>query len=176
MQIRILPATASSDGGLMAELAALVNEVYAESERGLWMDGAARTTAADVAALTEAGQIAMAQRDGLLVGCARIRRLDDGAGEFAMLAADPRHRGIGIGRELVGFAERTCRDNGADVMQLELLVPRNWKHPSKEFLAAWYTRLGYRRTRTGSFEEAFPALAPLLATSCDFVIYRKELA
>jgi hypothetical protein len=27
----------------------------------------------------------------------------------------------------------------------------------------------------GSFHEAYPALAPLLATPCDFVIYHKRL-
>jgi hypothetical protein len=29
--------------------------------------------------------------------------------------------------------------------------------------------------RTGAIEEAYPALAPLLATPCDFVIYGKPL-
>jgi hypothetical protein len=45
----------------------------------------------------------------------------------------------------------------------------------KEFLAAWYTRSGYALTRTGTIDEAYPALAPLLATPCDFRIYRKDL-
>ena len=60
-------------------------------------------------------------------------------------------------------------------MQLELLVPRGWSHPSKVFLDQWYTRMGYRVTRTGAIEEAYPELAPLLATPCDFLIYRKPL-
>jgi hypothetical protein len=30
-------------------------------------------------------------------------------------------------------------------MQLELLVPRDWRHPSKEFLKSWYGRRGYPR-------------------------------
>jgi hypothetical protein len=42
------------------------------------------------------------------------------------------------------------------------------------FLNAWYTRLGYRVAATGAIEEAYPALAPLLATPCDFVIYEKR--
>jgi hypothetical protein len=46
----------------------------------------------------------------------------------------------------------------------------------KEFLAGWYTRIGYRVARTGTIDEAYPALAPLLATPCDFVIYHKDLA
>ena len=61
-------------------------------------------------------------------------------------------------------------------MQLEVLVPRRWSHPSKEFLTGWYTRIGYQPARTGAIDEAYPDLAPLLATPCDFVIYRKNLA
>lgn len=41
-----------------------------------------------------------------------------------MLAVDPDRRGIGIGRDLVRFAERSCADAGLRTMQLELLVPR----------------------------------------------------
>jgi hypothetical protein len=60
-------------------------------------------------------------------------------------------------------------------MQLEVLVPREWTHPSKKFVTEWYTRSGYRVTRTGTLEEDYPHLAPLLATPCDFVIYHKDL-
>jgi hypothetical protein len=60
-------------------------------------------------------------------------------------------------------------------MQLELLVPRTWSHPVKEFLRRWYTRIGYRQVRTARLEEAYPALQPRLATPCDFLIYHKAL-
>ena len=60
-------------------------------------------------------------------------------------------------------------------MQLELLVPREWRHPGKELLRAWYSRLGYRRIRTGSSEDSYPNLAPLLATPCDIDVYEKPL-
>ena len=61
-------------------------------------------------------------------------------------------------------------------MQLELLVPRVGKHHSKVFLDGWYSRIGYRVVRTARLEEAYPDLAPLLATECDFVVYEKPLA
>jgi GNAT superfamily N-acetyltransferase len=93
-----------------------------------------------------------------------------------MLAAAPDQRGIGVGRRLVEFAERGSLETGRDTMQLELLVPRAWAHPAKEFLAGWYGRIGYAVTSTGTIDESYPHLAPLLATACDFVIYRKDLA
>jgi hypothetical protein len=60
-------------------------------------------------------------------------------------------------------------------MQLELLVPRTWKHPVKEFLRDWYTRIGYRVVRTGDLGEDYPALVPRLATPCDFLVFHKDL-
>ena len=64
---------------------------------------------------------------------------------------------------------------GGQQMQLELLGPREWRHPEKERLHAWYTRLGYRPVRKGLIEDSHPHLASLLATPCDVVIYRKPL-
>jgi GNAT superfamily N-acetyltransferase len=176
IEIQLLPDAASDDATLMERITELTNEVYAVAEDGLWTDEATRTTADEIAELTRAGQIAVARLRGRIVGCVRVQRLDERTGEFGMLAADPAHRGVGVGRELVLFAERKCRADGLRTIQLELLVPRDWTHPTKEFLAAWYTRIGYRVARTGTIDEAYPALAPLLATPCDFVIYRKDLA
>jgi GNAT superfamily N-acetyltransferase len=159
----------------MARIADLTNEVYAVAEEGLWVDGATRTTLDEVAQLTRAGEIAVARTGDRVVGSVRVQRLDERTGEFGMLVADPASRGVGVGGELVRFAEDECRGNGLRVMQLELLVPRDWTHPTKEFLNAWYIRMGYRVVRTGDFGEAYPTLAPLLATPCDFVIYEKDL-
>ena len=153
----------------------LTNEVYAVAEAGLWIDGATRTTLDEVVELTRAGQIAVARLSGRVVGCVRVQRLEEDTGELAMLVADPAHRGIGVGRELVAFAERKSRAEGLRTMRLELLVPRDWTHPVKAFLDSWYTRMGYRIARTGAIDDAYPALAPLLATPCDFLIYHKPL-
>jgi GNAT superfamily N-acetyltransferase len=175
VKLELLPAAAGDDAALVQRIADLTNEVYLVAEDGLWTEGATRTTVEEMAQLTRAGEIALARLGGQVVGCVRIQRLDERTGELGMLVADPAHRGEGIGRELVRFAERECRGEGVRAMQLELLVPRDWTHPTKEFLAAWYSRMGYRVARTGTIDEAYPALAPLLATPCDFVIYEKDL-
>jgi hypothetical protein len=74
----------------------------------------------------------------------------------------------------VTFAERLSVERGLSVMQLELLVPREWTHPAKETLHAWYTRIGYRPVRTHTLD-GDPRLAALLATPCDLVVYQKDL-
>jgi GNAT superfamily N-acetyltransferase len=173
--IELLPARAENDASLVNTISELINRVYAEAEAGLWVEGATRTSAAELATQIRAGQIAVARMEGQIVGTVRIQRLETGEGEFGTLVSAPDRRGFGIGRELVAFAERECARRGATVMQLELLVPRKWSHPSKELLAQWYTRLGYRRVRVGTIDERYPDLAPLLATPCDFVIYHKNI-
>jgi GNAT superfamily N-acetyltransferase len=175
VEVSLLPAAAGADAALVAELTDLVNRVYAAAEEGLWRAGTVRTSEAEMAALVGAGEIAIARLDGALVGAVRVQVLDGGAGEFGMLVAAQEHRGVGIGRELVAFAERWARGRGLDRMQLEVLVPRIWRHPVKEFLRAWYTRIGYRQVRVGALDEAYPALVPLLATPCDFIIFHKDL-
>lgn len=170
-----LPAEAASDEATMTAISELINRVYKVAEDGLWVDGAARTNPAEVAELTRAGEIVVARLDGRLVGSVRLQVLGDDLAEFGMLVSAPEHRSIGIGRELVRFAERESRAGGRYVMQLEVLVPREWSHPVKEFLTGWYGRLGYRLVRVGTVDEAYPDLAPLLATPCDFRIYHKDL-
>src|ERR1700754_1818141 len=169
------PADSGADTSLVNELASLVNRVYAVAEDGLWTAGTSRTTPEKIAQLIEAGQIAVAIATERIVGVIQVRQLDTGEGEFGMLVADHEHRSQGVGRELVRFAERWSQGQGLATMQLELLVPRQWRHPVKEFLKAWYSRIGYRPVRTGQFEESYPDLAPHLATPCDFVIYHKPL-
>lgn len=175
LQIQPLPASAASDAVLVMALTDLINEVYVVAEKGLWGDGATRTTREETVALIRAEQIVVARLGGSLVGGIRVRRLNAETAEFGMLAADPAHRGIGVGRELVRHAEQWGREQGCTRMQLELLKPRGWSHPSKEFLAEWYGRMGYEVMGAGTAEETYPDLAPLLAVPCDFVICRKDL-
>ena len=176
--IDFVTAADGDDSAYVRHLVELINRVYADAERGLWRDGVERTDRAEVAAIIKAGELVVARLDGRVVGAVRVQRLesDDGVlGEFGMLVAHPDHRATGVGRDLVAFAEDTARRQGLDRMQLELLVPRTWTHPVKEFLRDWYTRIGYVEVRTDGLAEAYPALQPLLATPCDFVIYHKDL-
>jgi GNAT superfamily N-acetyltransferase len=173
--VRLLEPADSRDVGLVEQLTSLINGVYATAESGLWRSGAPRTTAAELSELVGARQIAVASQEGQIVGCVRVHDVADDASEFGLLVADPAHRGRGVGRALVDFAERHSRERGLRATQLELLVPRAWRHPSKEFLKAWYGRRGYRLVRTVSIDDSHPHLAPLLATACDLEVYEKPL-
>ena len=163
--IELLDGAASRDAGFVAQLTDLINEVYAKAERGLWCDGFRRTSTGEIAELIAARQVAVARnQDGRVVGSVHVHQTSEQASELGMLVAAPDQRGSGIGRTLVEFAERHSREQGLRVIQLELLVPQTWRHPSKEFLSSWYSRIGYRVIRIGTMDDAYPHLAPLLAT------------
>jgi GNAT superfamily N-acetyltransferase len=171
-RVRLLGA---GDEPLADDVAALVNAVYRVAEEGLWRDGWARTSPARMAELIALEQVAVADRDGALAGTVHIEDIEADATIFGMLAAAFEHRGAGIGRALVDFAEQHARERGQRTMRLELLVPRGWSHPSKEFLKGWYGRRGYEVSGTGAMDELYPSLAPMLACPCDLLLYEKAL-
>jgi GNAT superfamily N-acetyltransferase len=173
--IELLPPSAAGDPALVADLCDRVNRVYAVAEEGMWREGATRIGRAEIEASLRSGQIAVARCKGRIVGSVRFRQLDSRTGEFGLLVADPEHRGIGVGRELVRFAEGLARARGLTRMQLELLVPRDWTHPTKQFLHEWYSRLGYRVVGRRDFTADDPRIASLLATAVDFLVYEKTL-
>lgn len=175
IEIRLIPDATSTNAIVMEQITNMVNRVYTVAEEGLWANGAVRTNVEEVTGITRAGEMAVAQVNGRIVGCVRVRRIDQQTGEFGMLAVEAEYQGTGVGRELTRFVEQKCREELLHTMQLELLVPKNDSHPSKAFLADWYTRIGYVPVRTETIDKAYPGLAPLLAMPCNFVIYQKEL-
>ncbi len=171
----LLDPAASRDERLVEQVTSLINDVYVTAETGLWREGTTRTTTSEIATLIEAQEIAVAARHHQIAGAIRIHDIADDASEFGILAAAPDQRGAGVGRALISFAEQRSRERGLRAIQLELLVPREWRHPSKEFLKAWYGRRGYRLIRTTTIDEGYPHLAPLLATPCDLEVHEKPL-
>ena len=173
--VRLLNPAVGDDAELVDRLARLINDVYESAESGLWREGAARTTGPELAEMIRAEQIAVATQNGEIVGSVRVHDVANDASEFGLLVAAPEHRGVGVGRALVDFAEGRSRDRGLRAIQAELLVPRTWRHPIKEFLKGWYGRRGYRIVDTRSMTGAYPRLAPLLATPCYLTVYEKPL-
>ncbi|HEY7183404.1 MAG TPA: GNAT family N-acetyltransferase [Blastocatellia bacterium] len=157
-------------------LSDLINDVYDEAESGMWKRKGFRTNHAEVERLLRAQALILAEIDGAIVGSVNVNLTRDGVGELGMLAADLNRRGMGIGSALVDRAENWARDMECHTMRLELLTPRNWTHPSKEFLKKWYSRIGYKPQATESLEILHPELVSDLATECDFTVWYKSLA
>ena len=133
------------------------------------------TTAAELATDIRSGELAVATRDGRILGCMRVHDVGADTSEFGILVAAPDQRGTGVGRALIEFAERHSRERGLRAIQLELLVPREWTHPAKEFLKDWYGRRGYALIGVRDVHPAYPQAAPQLATPCDLQVREKRL-
>jgi GNAT superfamily N-acetyltransferase len=156
-------------------LTGLINEVYDDAESGMWKRAGTRTNAAEVERLLRDRALILAEIDGVVVGSVNVNLLGDGVGEFGMLVADRSFRGMGIGSALVGHAEEWAQGQGCRTMRLEILTPRHWTHPSKNFLQQWYARIGYAPRGTEPLEATHPELVPELAAECDFTVWHKAL-
>lgn len=189
--IDFAPPSAAQDADLIARVAALVNTVYFDAEGGIFHDGYQRTSTAEIAQFIKDQRLALARLvrpspspsagagvgtgAGDVVGCVYVKTLSPTLGDFGMLALDVTYRGGGLGRDLVRFAEDHCRRIGCTKMQLELLVPTTFEHALKTRMQAWYLRMGYRIVKLGSFQDEYPALAPLLTGPADYKIFEKDL-
>ncbi len=170
-----LPAEPDLDRQAIRRLCDLINRVYDEAESGMWKENGTRTRPAEVEELLRTRALILAEDRGTVVGCVNVKLMQAGVAEFGMLVADPAHRSKGIGSALVAAAEDWARKRKCGLIRLELLTPRTWNHPSKEFLKAWYTRIGYRPQFTEPLERLHPDKVPQLATECDFTVWHKRL-
>ncbi|TGJ85812.1 hypothetical protein E0Z10_g2954 [Xylaria hypoxylon] len=193
-KIEVPPSSAADDEQLTEALTGLVNVVYSEAEHGIYSTDFERTSGDDVADLLRAGELAVAylprpdgdkddvrtgsfhQTRGTPIGCISMKKISSTAGEFGMLAVDPKHRDGGVGGSLVRFAEEwCCRHLGLSAMRLELLAPVHFKHVGKTRLQAWYERLGYVRVELRDFQKAYPRLYELLSGPTEFRVFEKKL-
>lgn len=175
LDVQVLPAGAADDEALVRDVVRVINRAYALGENGLWVEGAERTTPAEMAEAIRRGDIVAARVDGEIVACASARMLDPTTADLGLVSVDPDHQGQGLGREVLEAAEGLMRTRGVATAQLELLVPTGWVHPWKVRLREWYERLGYLVVRTAEFDEVAPHLRPQLATPCEFLIFRKPI-
>lgn len=155
----------------------LINAVYDETESDLWKPTTSgRTYAGEIEGFVKEKQMFIAFENDEIVGAVKFAPVDEKTLEFGMLAADVKMRGKGLGRDLVNIVENYARGNGYTTMQLELLTPRHWKNPAKEFLKGWYSRIGYIPEKTKPFDEVSPHRMDEFATDCDFTVWLKKLS
>lgn len=148
----------------------LINREYEQAEAGLLPPGTQRITIDALKELLTQQSLILAEMNNIVVGCVCVERINSEQSLFGMLVTDNNYRGMGIGRQLVAAAEQAAMDHGSLRMCLELLMPRDWNQPHKEFLKAWYGRLGYIEHSLVTFKHSANLITP-----CRFVLYEKKL-
>jgi putative acetyltransferase len=69
--------------------------------------------------LSPGGQICVAERDGLVIGCCALVAMSPGEYELAKMTVSEAARGRGVGRQLLEFAIEEARRTGARRIYLE---------------------------------------------------------
>lgn len=163
------------DENQVAFLVSMINKVYQESESDIWKVGHERIALLRMIEIIAKGELLLAVTDSEICGCIHLEPMDDVMAKFKMLVANPKFKGQGVGSMLINYAEEVARVNGANKMQLELLVPTDFEQPDKIFLNSWYTRIGYQKTEEHDVEYLNPGLSKLLKTGCVAEIYHKYI-
>lgn len=174
-KIHVLPRSEQTNKEKKEHIAMIVNRVYEIAEKGLWKKGMYRTTASEIADLINKEELIVAEIKNAVVGCVHVQKLDDKKAVLGMLAVDDRYQKMGVGRQLMKFAEELCHKDNIRKLKLELLVPIQGTHPTKVFLDKWYRRLGYQQTHIETIDEVFPRLIEMLQVPCQFLIFEKSL-
>jgi len=111
-----------------------------------------------------------------IVGCVQVHPLSaPKTAGLGMLAVSSSAQGQGLGRLLVQAGEKKAKEDGFEIMQLEILRPRGWKMKAKEVLKSWYEKLGYEVVEVAEVELFYPALLPFLACECELVVFKKSI-
>lgn len=128
---------ARSDAPRLAALSGVLGYPVAATELGARLERLL-TSSRDVVLVAEsaAGEVV-----GWLHGAEQELLESERRCEILGLVIDPEHRGLGIGRRLVGAVEAWARERGLEQMAVRSNVVRTESHP-------FYERLGYARAKT----------------------------
>ena len=169
---------------LASQLTDIINEAYHYGEEGMWKDGFTRTTTEAVAKLLREQKLMVARDGKEILGCIKVipeykKCRFDGrparVGEVGMLAVTASSRRHGLGRQLMETALAYVKENGCDIVELQLVKPVTWIHPIKAFLALWYKKLGFQLVGQEDAHEEFQRIGQLLKCQVMVEIYECSL-
>lgn len=116
----------------------------------------------------EAGMLVV-EEEGRPIACCRLQRGEDGVAHFGMFAVAPERQGRGLGRWLLGQAERVAAEwFGAEMLELSVVA-------QQAALMAWYERLGFVWTGERRPFPAHPRFARPRVDGLEVAILRKPI-
>ena len=152
-------AIRSANPSDVAHIVALVNLAFRVERFLVYGD---RTGTDQISARFQTGTFLLSETATGLVGCIYLELRGDRA-YFGLLSVDPAHQHRGVGRELIGEAERRARDAGCNFMDLLIVNVRTELVPI-------YAGMGYAESGTAPFPADVPTKMP-----CHFLRMSKNL-
>ncbi len=128
---------------------------------GFFVDGA-RTTAAEIAQLCDAGTFLVLEHEGDAGHELAAAAYVDTTGYIGMVSVTPTLQKQGLGTRLVRIAEALCEAMGTTTIRLQVVNLR-------EELGRWYQGLGYRPVGTAPYDHR-PVKQP-----CHFVEMQRSV-
>ena len=155
----------------------LINRVYLDSEKDFWPHNGdyERTNVSEIKTFIKENELIVAKLDNEIIGAVHMYKIDDTTGGYGMLVSAPEKRGLKIGKALMNAIEEWFLNENIQQIQIEILKPAEILHPEKEFIEAWYKRLGYQLISKTPYGELYPDNSHLLRIPCTFYIYKKTL-
>jgi ribosomal protein S18 acetylase RimI-like enzyme len=159
------------------DLVELIRSAYrGQSSRQGWTSeadlvGGDRIDVQQVLEMIEASNsiVPVLRDEGRIIACCHLERRGKGLAHFGAFAVSPPAQGIGLGRRLMGEAERLAvLTFGSKVLELTALA-------QQEKLIAWYERIGFSRTGETRPFPADPRHARPLRNDLYFVVLSKRL-
>lgn len=141
------------------QILALINLAFRVERFFVYGD---RTSADQISAMFQTGTFLLSETVTELLGCIYLELRGDRA-YFGLLSVDPAHQHQGVGRELVGEAERRARDAACNFMDILIVNVRTELIPI-------YARMGYVESGTAPFPANVPTKMP-----CHFLRMSKNL-
>lgn len=122
-----------------------------------------RTSDVQIREKYDVGMFFLAEIRDRLVGCVHAEHRENGRGYISMLAVDPIHQRVGIGRHLMRVAEQHCLQAHCTEVLITVINLRTELRP-------FYGRLGYVEDGTAPYSDAHRATQPV-----HFIVMRKSL-
>jgi dTDP-4-amino-4,6-dideoxy-D-galactose acyltransferase len=158
-----------------SEIVNIANRVYFETEKEFWKEGYYRISTLECQNYINEGKVIAAKLDNQIIGFVLAGPKSELTFEFSMLTTDFKYQKKGVGKLLINEIFKSAKNQGFKYLEIEVLTPKHWTHSQKEFLAEWYSSLGFSFVNSFTFKEKYPTHIKFMKCELEFKLYQKKL-
>lgn len=142
------------------------DQIYFQNEKEFWEKEYYRISKDDCITLIKKKELFVLANQKEILGFVCIKNsLDDLS--FSMLTVIEKYQKNGLGNLILKHIIEKAEADDFKTISLEILCPKNWEHPQKEFLIKWYEKMEFNYTRSFLFESLYPSHKKFM--KCDLI-------